>query len=672
MEELIGKQLGAFQIVEPLGEGGMASVYKAYQPQMDRYVALKVLPRYFSENPEFVSRFKLEARAIAKLEHPHVLPVHDFGESDGYTYLAMRLVDGGDLSDLLKKKRKLPLNETSRIISQVGGALDYAHGLGVVHRDIKPQNILIDKLGNCLLTDFGIAKLVEATTHLTHTGGILGTPSYVSPEQGTGRPIDNRTDIYSLGVVLFQMVVGKLPYKADTPMGVVFQHCYDPIPIPRANAPELPESVERVILKALAKDPGDRFSSAGEMVKSIREAVETPSGSEPVRQVIETSPEMPVEMKEPPPPEPLVPEKPAAPVEKFPDDEETMLEPAPPKAGRKLPWLAAVAVVLMVAAAAAWFWVQKIKPPAPAIISLFVETEPKNATVKLLNNDKPFYQGIKLKEGRYHVEVSAEGYDTEKRWVNLDTSKEKRIDIYLKRSKTISNSFGMKFVYIPVGTFIMGCPSDELGRDNDEKQHQITLSKGFYMQSTEVTQGQWKAVMRSNPSYFKNCGDDCPVEQVSWNDVQEFIRKLNKQEDGEIYRLPSEAEWEYTCRADSKTAFSNGNISILGCGYDANLDTVGWYCGNSLGKTHKIAQKAPNSWGLYDMHGNVYELCQDLYSRYPSVSIIDSIETNENQEVILKGGSWRNLSRGCRSADRSSILKESNDNVTGFRLVRNP
>jgi len=277
MEDLTGKQLGPYQIVSPLGEGGMAAVFKAYHPIMDRYVALKVLPRHFSKNPEFIHRFSQEARLIAKLEHPHILPVHDFGESDGYTYLAMRLVEGGSLADLLKRRDTLNLAQIGRIISHVGGALNYAHDKGVIHRDFKPGNVLIDKFENCLLTDFGIAKLVEATSHLTHTGGILGTPAYISPEQGSGKPIDKRSDIYALGVVLYQMVVGDLPYKADTPMAVIFKHIHDPLPLPRQRVPDLPESIERVILKALAKNPDDRYSTAADLVSALRNAIEQPT-----------------------------------------------------------------------------------------------------------------------------------------------------------------------------------------------------------------------------------------------------------------------------------------------------------------------------------------------------------------------------------------------------------
>lgn len=276
MEELTGKQLGPYRIIEKLGAGGMATVFKAYQPRMDRFVALKILPRHLSDNPEFVLRFKQEAQVIAKLEHPHILPVFDFGEAEGYTYLAMRLVGGGTLADLMKDKGRLDLPTANRIVRQVGEALDYAHNKGVIHRDFKPGNVLIDDFGNCLLTDFGIAKLLEATTNLTATGGILGTPTYVSPEQGMGQTIDSRSDIYSLGVVLYQMVTGEVPFKADTPMGVIFKHVQEPLPLPREKVPELSEAVEMVILKALAKEPDDRFTTVSDMVAALETALTRP------------------------------------------------------------------------------------------------------------------------------------------------------------------------------------------------------------------------------------------------------------------------------------------------------------------------------------------------------------------------------------------------------------
>ena len=271
MEDLTGKQLGPYQVTAPLGEGGMAAVYKAYQPAMDRYVALKILPRHFASDPNFVARFQQEAKVLAKLQHPHILPVFDFGEADGYTYIVMPFVPSGTLAARLGHG-PLALDQVTNIVSQLGDALDYAHSRGLIHRDIKPSNVLIDERGNCLLTDFGLAKILEGSTKLTTTGGIMGTPAYMSPEQGLGLKLDRHTDIYSLGVILYEMATGRPPYAAETPMAIVVKHINDPLPPPRTIQPDLPEALERVILKALAKNALDRFDTAGEMVKALQRA----------------------------------------------------------------------------------------------------------------------------------------------------------------------------------------------------------------------------------------------------------------------------------------------------------------------------------------------------------------------------------------------------------------
>jgi serine/threonine protein kinase len=268
MEDLSGKQLGPYRIVEPLGEGGMAAVYKAYQATMDRYVAVKVLPRFLASDPEFVGRFKQEAKVLARLQHPHILPVYDFGEHEGYTYLVMQCIEAGTLADLLQG-RPLPGEQIQRIVAQVGDALDYAHSQGIVHRDVKPSNVLIDERGNCQLTDFGIAKIVEGATYLTRTGGTVGTPAYMSPEQIRGEKLDGRSDIYSLGIVLYEMATGRQPFRAETPPAVFVKHLHDPLPPPRKLNQDLPEVFERVILKALSKDREHRFRTASEMVAAL-------------------------------------------------------------------------------------------------------------------------------------------------------------------------------------------------------------------------------------------------------------------------------------------------------------------------------------------------------------------------------------------------------------------
>ena len=250
----------------------MAAVYKAYQPAMQRFVAIKVLPRHMSTSGEFTLRFQRAARLVAQLQHPHILPVFDYGESDAYPYIVMPFIIGGTLADILRKQR-VSLAEARRIITQVGDALSYAHGRGMIHRDIKPSNILIDERGNCLLTDFGLARMVETDDRFTTSGRIMGTPAYMSPEQGTGSETDPRSDIYSLGIILYEMLAGRLLYIAETPIAVVFKHVQDPLPPARKFNPSLSEAAELVLLKALAKDPQDRYQSADAFVHAVQQAL---------------------------------------------------------------------------------------------------------------------------------------------------------------------------------------------------------------------------------------------------------------------------------------------------------------------------------------------------------------------------------------------------------------
>ncbi|MFC1524545.1 SUMF1/EgtB/PvdO family nonheme iron enzyme [Thermodesulfobacteriota bacterium] len=247
---------------------------------------------------------------------------------------------------------------------------------------------------------------------------------------------------------------------------------------------------------------------------------------------------------------------------------------------------------------------------------------------------------------------------------------------------TYSNSLGMTFNSLPAGTFTMGSPDGsteypvgsgnypawELGRYADEIPHQVTLSQSFYIQTTEVTQAQWQAVMGSNPSYFSSCGNDCPVDSVSWNQIQTFLFRLNAMGEG-TYRLPTEAEWEYAARAGSTTAFANGGITVSFCTNDANLVAMGWYCFNANSTTLSVAQKLDNSWDLYDMHGNVLEWVQDWYGSYPNSAVIDPTGPGSGTDRVNRGGSWDGSALEARSAYRSYHSPDYSSSRIGFRLV---
>jgi serine/threonine protein kinase/lipopolysaccharide biosynthesis regulator YciM len=274
---LIGQELGGYRIISQVGKGGMATVYKAFQPSLDRYVAVKVMPPFYAEQDEtFLKRFRREARSVAKLRHPNILMVIDYGEFEEFTYIVMEYVDAGTLTDRLGSP--MQLHDIASIIEQVAGALDYGHGQGVVHRDVKPSNILLPKPNWPLLTDFGLAKIVGGS-QLTITGSIAGTPAYMSPEQGQGESVDSRSDIYSLGIVLYEMATGGVPFHAETPMAVVVKHIIDPLPLPTSKNPNLPEAVERVILKALAKIPGDRYQKVTDLSNDLNACL---TGVDPV------------------------------------------------------------------------------------------------------------------------------------------------------------------------------------------------------------------------------------------------------------------------------------------------------------------------------------------------------------------------------------------------------
>ncbi len=274
---MAARTIGRYVVREEIGQGGMATVYRAFDPQFQRDVAIKVLPLHFLHDPRFRARFEREARIVAGLQHPAIVPVYDFGEDTSQPYLVMALMSGGSLEDRLRQG-PMPLAETERILGRLAPALDAAHQKGIIHRDLKPANILFDQWNEPYITDFGIVKLTggsgDDSASLTTVGGIIGTPAYMSPEQVQGGEIDGRSDIYSLGVILFQMLSGRLPYDATTPIGLAFKHVSDPIPSIRAmSGVRLPAEYQPVINKAMAKQPAERYPTAVALARDLTRLV---------------------------------------------------------------------------------------------------------------------------------------------------------------------------------------------------------------------------------------------------------------------------------------------------------------------------------------------------------------------------------------------------------------
>jgi serine/threonine protein kinase len=276
-----GEQVGPYRIIEQLGQGGMATVYKAYHPALDRYVALKVLHPAFLEDKNFHARFSREAKLVAKLDHPNIVPIYDYAEHEGQPYLVMKYIEGITLKARLSNGQ--PGNEEIlSVVERVGDALAYAHKRGILHRDVKPSNVILSSDGQIYLADFGLARIAQSGESTLTSDMVIGTPQYISPEQALGKKdLDEGTDVYSFGVMIYEMSVGRVPFSADTPFSIIHDHIYSPLPLPTVVNPSISSELEKVLLKALAKDRLDRYADVASLVAAFREAWMGQTGSAP-------------------------------------------------------------------------------------------------------------------------------------------------------------------------------------------------------------------------------------------------------------------------------------------------------------------------------------------------------------------------------------------------------
>jgi serine/threonine protein kinase len=490
--------IGPYQILNMIGEGGMATVYRAIQPSIGREVAIKVLPPYFLQHGSFLDRFNLEVKVIARLQHPRILPVYDSGEHNGQPYIVMAYITGGTLAATIENRR-LPMNEAAHYTRQIAEGLSFSHRRGVIHRDLKPSNVLLDEENNVYLADFGIAKVIESATHLTEDG-FVGTASYMPPEILSGGDTTKQVDVYALGVTLYQMLSGRLPYNAGNSIGMLYAHVHNPVPNVRDLRPELPEAVQQVIEHAMAKDPALRTPGAHELWMELQQAmsvavVEVPNAiSTPTELGYSASA---LNYGETPP---LKGEDLPETVPDFALEEQVIQPPSvttqpDPLPGPRIPVLAMVLTGIFV------------------LGGLIVGTLWLTGVLRTIDPARA-------------VALAEAGVERNDEWTPY-----------------IQEYDGVPMALVPKGCFMMG------GNGADEGPiHRVCFEEPFWIDVTEVTVEQYGS---------SGCGESSssanqPLNCIIWNRAVDHCKGRNAV-------LPTEARWEYAARGPDGLEYPWGN-----------------------------------------------------------------------------------------------------------------
>ncbi len=579
-----GQVLGSrYEIRECIGSGGMGAIYSARRIHIGDAVAVKVLRPEVVHDTQSRERFQREARAAAKLHHPNAVVVHDFGQDpDGTTFIVMELLEGRSLREVLNTERKIAPKEAVGILKQACAAIEAAHRLGIIHRDIKPDNIILldshDGVPHVKILDFGIAKLLDRTNEtgehdptLTQVGTVVGTPNYMSPEQCQGESLDARSDVYSLGVVLYEMLTGVQPFTAKNSTGIVIKHVTEkPRPLQALN-PELPAAVERVVLKALEKQPEARQQSAMDLAREFAEAVNQPAAPKPFAPVsfepVATRPDTAVRTRA-----------------------KSSSQAAPSSSRSRLPLFATVgAISLLLAGGLVWwkFFSAPAPTPSPAVKGVTAQVPPPPVPVET----KPAASAQTPPEG---------------------------------------------MLFIGGGDFKMG--RDD-GNDLDQPSQMATV-RPFYLDVTEVTNRAYKKFIDETqhpaPPLWKNGTfpegqENFPVTDVTWEDANAYAKWAGK-------RLPTEEEWEFAARGTDGRLYPWGETYKPGVA-NINDDTAAT---NNEVKTQAVASYADGKspFGLMDMSGNAFEWTASALKAYAGGKLPPETESYQNLKVI-RGGSWR-------------------------------
>ncbi len=620
MAGLIGQQIGRYQILKQLGAGGMATVYKAFDTRLEREVAIKVIRREAfapDEMDMLLKRFEREAKSLGRLSHPNIVGVIDYGEYEGAPYLVMEYLSGGTLKERLGKP--IPWRNAVQMVIPIAQALEYVHARNIINRDVKPSNILMSEDGQPMLTDFGLVKIFgeqgKEATHLTSTGTGLGTPDYMAPEQWTGEATA-QSDLYSLGIVLYEMITGHKPYTADTPAGVMIKQATEALPLPKTYIPDLPRDVESVLLKALAKDPIHRYPTMRVFLDDLQNLL---AGKEVSASSIKTE---------------QLREQMTGKVERQPSP----LPPSPPpmetaRLQKKRSPVLAIAVLGMIALIGLGGGCWLLSSNMDVLTSYFAPPPPTQVF--------PTHTSVPPTQNIEPVVLAATATPTfEPTEASLPTE--------IKDSKNVT------MVLIPAGEFTMG--SDVTGNAESKPAHTIYLD-AFFIDKYEVTNEMYDAcafavecrrpkqagsvthsTYYSNPVFAKY-----PVLYVDWKMAKAYCEWRGA-------RLPTEAEWEKAARGTDERIYPWGNTKI-DCSF-ANLP-------GCVGDTTPVDQydTGVSPYGVYGMAGNVLEWTSSLFKLYPYNSEDGRESPDAAGKRVARGGSWHTFGGNSGNARTDSRLE---------------
>jgi len=609
MADLIGKSLGRYHILEQLGEGGMAVVYKAFDTRLEREVAVKVIRTEkltLSTMGKSLRRFSREAKALAQLNHTNIIPVIDYGEQNKTPFLVLGYISGGTLKERLKGK-SIPWQEAAHFLAPIARALDYAHKQGIVHRDIKPANILITEDEQPMLTDFGIARILksEETLDLTGTGMGVGTPDYMAPEQGLGHKVDHRADIYALGIVFYEMVTGRKPFQADTPMAVVIKQIHDPLPRPTQFAPNIPGEVEQILLKALAKKPENRYANMGRFANAL---------------------------------------------ENIGEQEGRDIRSLTPDRRKRRVFVTSVMATLFLALSGIWIGTNKSLPSVSEQPSPLASISPMPSPSSIPSTSTPTetpgpVSSTRSTDGMVIFYIPAGEF-------NMGAPES---DLHADDDEKPVHSVYLDAFWIDENEITNAMYADFLNAEGNQIEEGVNWldADGSAVKITRI-QNSWKVTS----DYDKH-----PVVEVSWYGAQAYCKWVGG-------RLPTEAEWEKAARGGLERKIYPWGDETPSCQTGAKNGAQKASC---AGDSISVGSFSANGYGLYDMAGNAWEWVADWYDEnfYQNSPAKNPQGPDFGELKVSRGGtSWFNFSIAeTRTANRNKSRPTSALINIGFRCV---